>query len=58
VAFPTALAQTVCEVLAGLIIRLADQRKITLALMLGGQHDDDDRDCVLYGHAAGTGLLH
>jgi hypothetical protein len=58
VAFPTALAQTVWEVLAGLINPLADQRKITLALMLGERHDDDDRDCVQYRAGAVAGLLH
>ena len=59
VAFPTTLAQTVCEVLAGLINPLADQRKITLGSHAWGErHDDDDRDCVQYRASAGAGLLH
>jgi len=33
VAFPTALAQTVCEVLAGLINPLAHQRKTSVRLL-------------------------
>jgi hypothetical protein len=38
---------------------LADQRKINVGLScLGERHDDDDRDCVQYGRAAGSGLLH
>ena len=36
VAFPTALAQTVCEVLAGLINPSADQRKINVGLLCLG----------------------
>ena len=59
VALPTALAQTVCEVLAGLINPSADQRKINVRLScLGERHDDDDRDCVLYRASAVAGLLY
>ena len=60
VAFPTALAQTVCGVLAGLINPLADQRKIIVGLLCAGrgQHDDDDRDCVQYRAGTVAGLLH
>jgi hypothetical protein len=37
VAFPTALAQTVCEVLAGLINPLANQRNINVGLSCLGR---------------------
>src|SRR5215472_9428094 len=59
VALPTALAQTVCEVLAGLINPSADQRKINVRLScLGERHDDDDHDCILYRASAVAGLLY